>query len=99
MNLSEAKTYLIEEGELAETEPGFDAGLVLLGSAVVGPNVKRISSWAGIPRDIVALYGKRLRDNGIWVGSKIHAEWFDEKTGGIAFFCDVNVALGHMERH
>lgn len=82
-----------EEGEAR------DAGRVLLASAIVGPNAQKVAKALGIPLSRVSPYARRLRDNGIWTtNGKVAANWFNEEDGGVEFACDVNVALGFMER-
>ena len=87
------------EKTLKETNgPDFDAGLILLASAQVGPNIKRVAKFTGYSRKVVAEIGRKARDNGIWRGGKLDVEWCDEETGGVAFVCDVATVRGFMAR-
>jgi len=77
----------------------FDAGMVLLGSLIHGPNIKRIASWSGIPHVRVATVSRNLRQCGVWKGKCIDAQpWFDENGGAVAFLLDVMVGAGLCER-
>ena len=71
--------------------------LILLSSAVKGPNADRIAKFINKPRSEVREVGKRLRDNGIWNGGKLCCGWFG-KDGGLEFCLDVNVACGFLNR-
>jgi hypothetical protein len=83
--------------KLEEDSGAFMAAMVLIASTQVGPNVEKIAKRTGLKRAVVREYGKRIRGNGIWQGGKIACDWFD-KDGGIAFWCDVAVAEGLMNR-
>lgn len=77
----------------------FRSALLLLSSAVVGPDEAKVAAFTGLPAAFVAERAERLRASGVWTGEgKIAADWWDEETGGIAFWIDVNVAEGLMER-
>jgi len=89
--------------ELDESLSGEDAayrvGVILLAATEVGQSPKALSEFTGYPRDEIKGYSKHLRENNIWNrGRTYHAGWDDEETGGIAFWLDVNVALGYVER-
>lgn len=75
---------------------GGDAALVVVSAFVVGPNVKRISVFTGLPRETVAEYARLLRQNGIWRGGKILVEG-EDGPDGIETALMVGVALGHFE--
>lgn len=91
---------------ILKAEPGIDqesevfhAQMVLLASAIEGPNVQRLTKLSGAPRRLVAKFGHNLRKNGVWRGKKVYANWADEKEGGVAFQLDVLVAMGLMAKH
>lgn len=98
MTLDEAKKALTEIDGEDWSPDQWDAGLILLTGLEVGPNADKVAAFTGIPRSKCREIGGRLRENGVWSGRKIRAEWFDEETGGVAFLCDVNVALGMLKR-
>jgi hypothetical protein len=83
---------------LDEDCPEFDAGCVVMASAFHGPNADRCAKLLQLPRAQVREWGKRLVANGVWENGRVCADWDDEKTGGIAFWLDVTVALGWVER-
>jgi hypothetical protein len=86
------------EPDLLPDDPSYETYLILLSSVVVGPNIKKISKFARIPRSRVIDRARRLRSNGVWVGPKVHCEWMDEEAGGISFIADALVADGLVNR-
>jgi len=72
-------------------------GRLLLGSALFGPNYRRLSKRFGFSRQWAAPIAQRLRQNRVWVGRRVAAAWF-ANDGGIAFMADVCVAKGYMTR-
>ena len=83
---------------LSEKDKAFSAAMVLVGASQVGTNADKIAARTKLPRTTVRQYVKRLRKQGVFVGSKISCEWFDKKTGSVAFWMDVCVAEGLMKR-
>lgn len=72
---------------------------ILLSSAIVGPNEKKISDLLKLQPALVNYYGKKIRKNKIWAGNKVDGgEWFDKKIGGVALICDTLVVLGLLNR-
>lgn len=98
MTLDEMKKALVELDGDDWTPEQWNAGLILLAGVEVGPNADKIAGFTGIPRSKCREIGARLRENGVWHGEKIAVDWLDEETGGVAFLCDVNVALGILQR-
>jgi hypothetical protein len=98
------RKFIIEEVKrmdpvLTETDEAFTAAVVLLSSIAVGPNIKRLAKFTQYPRKVIKPFSENLRRNGVWVGGRIYADdWGDEETGGVAFWMDVSVALGFIER-
>ena len=84
--------------QLTEDDLAFKAGCVLLASAYHGPNADRCAKLLQLPRAVVRGWGKNLVANGVWANGKVCGAWDDDKLGGIEFWCDVNVALGYMNR-
>lgn len=73
--------------------------IILLASIVVGPNIKRISKLTRIPRAEISWRANNLRKNRIWVGGKIHSDYFEKKgLGTINLLLDANVSQGYLER-
>lgn len=91
--------------ELARMDPNLDPkdetyryALVMLTAAQVGPNADKIARRARIPRSEARKLTGDCRRTGIFKGKYIaHSGWFD-KDGGMAFWLDVCVARGLMER-
>jgi hypothetical protein len=85
----------------SEVKPGdlaWKVAAILLSSLAVGPNADRIARFASLPYRFVREVARRLRANGVWEGRLLCVDWFEEKSGGVAFWLDVNVGLGYMER-
>jgi len=80
--------------KLSPDDDSYKAAVILLASGVVvGPNIKRLAKFTRYPRLKVAKFSKRLREQGVWRGAKVHGDWFGEN-GGISFWLDVGVATG-----
>lgn len=73
----------------------FQAAAVLLASAVVGADARRIAHLMQYPAGIVGIFETSLRRNGIWDHEKVRADWSGEN-GGAEFWLDVCVAMGWM---
>jgi len=82
---------------MSPDEEAFRAAVVLISSAHVGPNIRRLAKFTGYPSGQIATFGRNLRKSKIWRGGKIEAGW-GGKDGGIALACDINVALGFINR-
>ena len=98
MTGDQIREYLWAADHTEDSGPDFDAACVLLASAVVGPDAGRIARHLDVPAARVRPLARRLRANGVWCGGRVHGDWFDEKTGGIAFCLDIGVATGMFER-
>lgn len=84
---------------LSEEDGAFAAAMVLIAATQVGTKADRIAKRTGLKREVVRAYNRRLREQGVFIkNGKIACEWFDKKTGGIAFWMDVSVAEGLMNR-
>ncbi len=75
--------------DLSVESERFKTYLILLASTVVGPNIKRIASLTGLTRDTVAKRARNLRDNGVWVGQSIPADWTDTRLSTTSLRQDV----------
>lgn len=84
--------------KLNENEESFGIALMLLAGIHVGADIKKISDFIKVPVKWLEPYEKRLRDQGVWVGENTTCDWVNEKTGAIAFWCDVLVAQGMLEK-
>lgn len=84
--------------KLQPTDPAYQAATFLIASLMVGPVQYKIQHLTKLPKGLVAMFAHHCRKNKIWFGGKIHADWANEETGGLAFWCDVNVLTGMFER-
>lgn len=84
--------------KLSETDESYQIAAVLLASAALGPDADRIAKFTGYSRDWVRKLSTRLRGQGIWKGGRVYAEWQDPENGGAAFWLDVCVGRGFMDR-
>jgi len=78
-------------------DPVFSTAVFMLAALQVGANADRVAKFCGYRRDYVRERARRLREAKVWVGGKTNCEWFEEN-GGIAFWCDVLVAEGLLDR-
>lgn len=97
MNLEEIKQ------EVSRMDPnlngeGFQAAVVLLSGLQVGADAKKVAKFTGYAPDLVEAFSLRLHRSGVWTNGKTACEWFDKDNGGIAFWMDVCVAQGLMQR-
>lgn len=83
---------------MAPEDDAYRASVILVASINVGPNADKIAKLTGYPRSYVRAIGSRLRQNGIWAGDRVCADWLDPEEGWVAFMCDLNVALGVLNR-
>ena len=83
---------------LSSDSEAFKAGLILLAALDVGTSVGAIRGATELPLTTVRLACRNLRSSGVFKGGKIYCEWDDEKSGGIAFWMDVAVANGLIQR-
>ena len=79
-------------------EEDVQVGGLLIASAVIGNDEQALAVFTGYEPDFIATCGRRLRDNGVWVGDELCVDWWDEETGGVAFWMDVCIAQGLMRR-
>jgi hypothetical protein len=85
---------------LSEDDESFKVAMVLLASGHHdgGPNGQRLAKFTGFPLPLVSVWGRRFRENGIWDGSKVVANWDDPEVGSIEFWMDVACGQGLVER-
>lgn len=85
--------------KLGLNEPAAFCAAMLLCAIKNGANDKDVIERTGVPlRDGKAI-AWRLRRNRVWRKEITHhSGWDDPKTGGIAFWMDVNVGTGMMRR-
>lgn len=99
VSLDEIKAALHElDPKLKETDEAWEVGLFLLAGLQVGTSAERVATFTGLPSERVHGWARRARAQRIWRGGKTACEWFDEKSGGVAFWCDVSVVMGFLAR-
>ncbi|HLY75516.1 MAG TPA: hypothetical protein VKU80_15455 [Planctomycetota bacterium] len=97
--LAQVKRIVRRILETDEDDPGFVSGVLLFSAATLRrTGVKPLARFTGYPRSVVEPRIRRLRENGVFRGRKVHAGWADPKTGGIAFICDTMIADGLLRR-
>ena len=84
---------------LDEFDESFLIAVVLISSAIVGANIKRLATFTHYSRDFISDIGKHLRKNGVWKNGQVdNYEWFDKNSGGVAFWINVAVGQGYIKR-
>ena len=93
------------EKEIKRLDPGiskdddaFKTGVLLLAALQEGANMQRLAKFTGYDKSFIRVRVTRARDNGIFVGGRVHCDWFDDKSGAVAFWADVLVAQGLLAR-
>jgi len=90
--------------KLDEKDDSFLSAMVLLSALEVGTDTDKIADFLSVPREDIVDRVMRLYDNGVFSDDAEHpdgvvrCEWMKEETGGIAFWLDVAVAEGFVER-
>jgi hypothetical protein len=79
-------------------QEGFETALLLLLSRDFGTDPKLLASLTGSSLGFVQTFASRARAVGLWVGEKVVCEHWEQNCGKFAFFCDVLVAQGILER-
>lgn len=83
---------------LQEEDSAFSSAMILLAAAEVGPNADDIASLTNLSSEAVKERFARLEQNGVFKDGKIYCDWFDEETGTTAFWLDVCIAEGTINR-
>lgn len=99
--MRKAKTIFRDAARIAESKRDTNetkTAAVMIASAHIGPNIKRISKFLKIPRRFVSIVSKRLRKSGVWSGGKIRCNWADKHNGGLEFNLDLCVGLGWLNK-
>ncbi len=82
------------------TQEGQAAALMLAALKHGCRQTRELARVTGVPLRDAFDIARRLRANRIWRSDgRTHADWANEETGAIAFWCDVAVACGLMNRH
>ena len=83
---------------LQESDDGWKAAAVMLAALTVGHNQRKLREATGVDTSLVAKFSYNLKKAGVWKGRKTFANWADPENGAVSFWCDVNVALGFLQR-
>ena len=84
--------------KLKVTDEAFFVATVLLAALQVGAERKKVAEFLGVTEKRIAKYAKNLEKSGVWKDGKTSCEWFDKECSGVAFWLDVAVAEGLVER-
>lgn len=99
MTLRQMKTAIKKfDPQVKEGDDAYAVYLTLLAGVEVGAFPAKIANFTGVDVQFVRKVGRRLRKAGIWKDGMTHADWADEKHGGIAFACDAAVGMGWLDR-
>jgi len=99
-------TLKMVETEIKRLDPklevdskGFKIAVLLLASALIGANMRRLSKFTGYPLKFIRAIARRCRKNKVWIGGRVNSEpWFEKKLGGINFWLDVCVGKGYVRK-
>ncbi len=83
---------------IKEDEEAFKVACILLASAFEGADSIKIGKLLKLPVKDIKKYEANLRKNNVWKENKVYCDWFNNETGSISFWLDVNVALGYVEK-
>jgi len=90
---------------LDENSDEFKAAACLLSCLLVRPRLASLMDFTPYQPKFLSRIGKNLRKNRIWdrdfdtrKNVFCPSDWFNEETGGVAFWMDVSCALGFIER-
>ena len=101
MSLEEIKKEIKHmDKSLSEKDDAFKAAVILLAgsSGEVIKGVPQLAKYTGYPKEFVKKIVGNARKNRIWIKGITYCDWFDEKNGAIAFWLDVGVVLGYLEK-
>ncbi len=93
------RTVLESDPDADKDSDSYHAAVVLLAALKVGQRPKVLAEFTRYPIDQIKEFSANLRANNVWNrGRTYHSGWDNEEDGGIAFWLDVSVALGFIER-
>jgi hypothetical protein len=95
-----AKILLEIDPKMDQMDDGWQAAMFLLASLSVGCDAQEIADALEFDPAWCGAMAERARSQGIWKDGEVasYAEWQSEEDGGIAFFMDVNVLSGDINR-
>lgn len=85
--------------KLSELDEGFKAAVVLILAAAIGPYPRAIHNMTGYQRHLIEEFITRCKTNGVMDDDYVFGnEWLKKKSGTVAFWLDVMVATGEVEK-
>ena len=85
--------------KLSTTDDAFKWACVLVAAADVGTDPRKLAKRLDWPLSEAQDAAAQCRKVGLFNrGKVIHGGWFDKESGGVAFWMDVMVARGLLER-
>lgn len=85
--------------QLSGTDPAFHAAVVMMSALEIGQDVRKLARFTHVPLPTIREIAARLRAQGLWKnGTTYHSGWDDPESGGVAFWLDVSIALGYLQR-
>jgi hypothetical protein len=85
--------------KLSPKDEAFKWACVLVAAANVGTDPRKLATELGWPLEEARERAAQCRKVGLFKRGKVsHSGWFDEESGGIAFWMDVMTARGLVER-
>lgn len=83
---------------LKASDPAFRVAVIMLSAIIVGQRADRLVKFTGYLLFDIRQVAKRMRENGLWLpGGRFAAAWAKDGDS-IAFWLDVLVGMGHVER-
>lgn len=83
---------------LSPDDEAFDIAVVLLAMLDVRPwKPRALARFTGRSERRIAEWLRRLRASRVVYRNRLHVDWWDPATGGIAFWMDVAIAQGYIE--
>ena len=101
MTLKNIKKIIKElDPPFCESDEAFKCAVVLLACTEKPHRINDLVEFTKVDRSLVVKYMRNFRANKFFTrtGKINHSGWFDEETGGIAFYCDVNIGMGFLHR-
>lgn len=86
------------DSTMRDGDAGYASAAILLSALVVGPNIERLIKFTGLKRAEVKRVCNAARENNIFVGGRVKADWFKKGTGSFAFWADTLVCDGLLSR-
>jgi hypothetical protein len=85
---------------LAAEDSSFKTAVILLVAAVHGQSTRRLAEFTDYDPAFIEPIKRNMRKARLWLqnGKIDNREWFDQESGGAAFWLHVACAQGYLER-